>query len=95
MSDDKGSEIRNPGTEEAAGTNSPPAGESAGPAASKSPGWKGWAISIIAAVILSVAATLLLGGWSSLRPLHAAGGGPSSGCGGSCCSVQVPADGSK
>ena len=34
------------------------------------PGWKGWVLSILAAIILSVTATLLLGG---------------SGAGSSCC----------
>jgi hypothetical protein len=51
------------------------------------PSWRGFALSILAAVLLSVMATLLLGGsWSSytLRPAAAVSSG---GCGarGSCC----------
>jgi hypothetical protein len=31
----------------------------------RGPGWKGWVLSILAAVILSVTATLLLGGYGA------------------------------
>ena len=59
----------------------------------RGPGWKGWVLSILVAIILSVTATLLLGGSGSFRPdraavaAGAAGGG--SGAGSSCC---PPAD---
>jgi hypothetical protein len=59
------------------------------------PGWKGWVLSILVAIILSVTATLLLGGSGSFRPDRAVAGGASgSGCGsgGNCC---PPADAGK
>lgn len=40
----------------------------------RGPGWKGWVLSILAAIILSVTATLLLGGSGSFRSDHAAAG---------------------
>jgi hypothetical protein len=48
----------------------------------KAPGWRAWVISVIVAVILSVTATLLLGGSFRLP-----GAGVSGGCGpgGVCC----------
>ena len=50
------------------------------------PSWRGWALSILVAVILSVTATLLLGGSVAFRPEQAAApGAAGSGCGGSCC----------
>ena len=60
-------------------------------------GWKGWVLSILVAVILSVTATLLLGGSGSFRPDRAAasgaaGSGCGSGAGSSCC---PPADAGK
>jgi hypothetical protein len=54
------------------------------------PGWKGWVLSILAAILLSVTATLLLGGsgaFRSDRPVAAEAGG--YGAGRSCC---PPAD---
>lgn len=56
------------------------------------PTWRGFALSILAAIVLSVMATLLLGGsWSSytLRPAAA---GSSGGCvsGGNCCPPPGP-----
>ncbi|MDO8739809.1 hypothetical protein, partial [Candidatus Deferrimicrobium sp.] len=57
----------------------------------RGPGWKGWVLSILAAIILSVTATLLLGGSGSFRPDCAVAVG-SAGTGGSCC---PPADGGK
>jgi len=58
----------------------------------RGPGWKGWALSIIAAIILSVTATLLLGGSGSFSfrsdraaEEGAAGSASGSGSGRSCC----------
>jgi hypothetical protein len=50
------------------------------------PGWRGFVLSILAAVVLSVIATLLLGGsWSSFTS-HPAAAVSSGGCGsGGCC----------
>ncbi|MBP2684245.1 MAG: hypothetical protein H6Q79_2284 [Deltaproteobacteria bacterium] len=56
------------------------------------PGWKGWVLSILAAIILSVTATLLLGGSGSFRPDRAAAagsGGCGSGTGSGCCPPTV------
>ena len=56
----------------------------------RGPGWKGWVLSILVAVILSVTATLLLGGsgaFRSDRPVTTEAGG--YGAGRSCC---PPAD---
>lgn len=63
----------------------------------RGPGWKGWVLSILVAIALSVTATLLLGGSGSFRPDRAAasgaaGSGSGSGAGGSCC---PPADAGK
>ena len=56
----------------------------------RGPGWRGWVLSILVAIALSVTATLLLGGSGSFRPDRAvasgaagAGSGPHSGS--SCC----------
>jgi hypothetical protein len=54
------------------------------------PSWRGFALSILAAIVLSVMATLLLGGsWSSytLRPAAAVSSG-GCGAGGNCCPPQ-------
>ena len=63
----------------------------------RGPGWKGWVLSILVAIILSVTATLLLGGSGSFRPDRAAasgtaGSGCGSGAGSRCC---PPADAGK
>jgi hypothetical protein len=63
----------------------------------RGPTWRGWVLSILAAIILSVTATLFLGGSGSFRPDQAAasgaaGGGCGSGAGSSCC---PPADAGK
>jgi hypothetical protein len=62
----------------------------------RGPSWQGWVLSILVAIILSVTATLLLGGSGSFRPdrVVAAGGvaGSGYGSGGSCC---PPADAGK
>lgn len=59
------------------------------------PTWRGWVLSIIVAVILSVTATLLLGGSSAFhadRGVAAGAGGYGSGSGRNCC---PPADAGK
>lgn len=62
----------------------------------RGPGWKGWVLSILVAVVLSVTATLLLGGSSAFRADRAAAGAAGSGCGSGtgsgCC---PPADAGK
>jgi hypothetical protein len=54
-------------------------------------GWRGWVLSILMAILLSVTATLLLGGYGSFRPDRAAVSG-AAGTGSSCC---PPADAGK
>lgn len=49
------------------------------------PTWRGWVLSILVAIVLSVTATLLLGGAGSSRSDRAAVSG-AAGTGGSCCS---------
>jgi hypothetical protein len=59
------------------------------------PTWRGWVVSILVAVILSVTATLLLGGYVAFRSDNAVGagvGGGESGAGRNCC---PPADAGK
>ena len=54
----------------------------------RGPTWRGWVLFILVAVILSVTATLLLGGSGSFRPdraMAAGSGGCGSGTGSSCC----------
>jgi hypothetical protein len=63
-------------------------GNSSTEASRRGPGWKGWVLSILAAVILSVTATLLLGGYGSFRPDRAAASG-AAGTGSSCCPPAV------
>jgi len=58
----------------------------------RGPGWKGWVLSILVAIILSVTATLLLGGSGSFRPGRAVAGGAGgcgSGGGSGCCPPAV------
>lgn len=71
-----------PGIEGPAG--SAPAGACGGAGTDGRPGptWRGWVISIFVAVILSVAATVILGGPFTWRASSAA---PSAPCGGPCC----------
>ncbi len=53
------------------------------------PTWRAWLLSIVAAVVLSVAATLLLGGSFHLPGgSTAAAGGCGSASGGPCCPPQ-------
>jgi hypothetical protein len=64
----------------------------------RGPGWKGWVLSILVAIILSVTATLFLGGSGSFRPGRAVAGAAAGGCGSGagagsgCC---PPADAEK
>ena len=60
----------------------------------RGPSWRGWVLSILAAILLSVTATLLLGGSGVFRSDGAAAGagGRGSGAGRSCC---PPADAGK
>lgn len=61
----------------------------------RGPTWRGWVLSILVAVILSVTATLLLGGYVAFRSDSAIGAGMGSGGSGgerSCC---PPADSGK
>jgi len=81
------------GPQESAETGASGARRSAG--GRPGPGWKGWVLSILVAIILSVTATLLLGGSAAFRSDRAvAPGSAGSGCGagGSCC---PPADAGK
>ena len=61
----------------------------------RGPTWRGWALSILVAILLSVTATLLLGGSSAFRmdrAVAAGAGGCGSGTGSNCC---PPADAGK
>lgn len=58
----------------------------------RGPSWQGWVLSILVAIILSVTATLLLGGSGSFRPDRVAASGVAGGgcgAGSGCC---PPAD---
>jgi hypothetical protein len=56
----------------------------------RGPTWRGWVLSILVAVVLSVTATLLLGGSGAFRTDRAAAAGAGGvGAGSSCC---PPAD---
>jgi len=58
----------------------------------RGPTWRGWVLSILVAIILSVTATLILGGSSAFqadRTLAAGAGGCGSGAGSSCCPPAV------
>jgi len=61
----------------------------------RGPTWRGWVLSILAAILLSVTATLLLGGYEAVRSdraVTAGSGGSGSGTGSGCC---PPADAGK
>lgn len=54
----------------------------------RGPTWRGWVLSILVAIILSVTATLLLGGSSAFRPNRAvAAGAGGCGAGSNCCAT--------
>lgn len=70
-------------------------GDSRTEASRRGPTWHGWVLSLLAAIILSVTATLLLGGSGVFRSDSAIGpavGHSGSGAGRSCC---PPADAGK
>jgi hypothetical protein len=63
----------------------------------RGPTWRGWVLSVLVAIALSVTATLLLGGSGSFRPDRAGASGATAGGNGSwagsnCC---PPADAGK
>ncbi|HUX14805.1 MAG TPA: hypothetical protein VMV30_00260 [Candidatus Lokiarchaeia archaeon] len=77
------------GTPDSTGTNAE--GDSHAAEDRRGPSWRGWVLSILVAVILSVTATLLLGGYEAFRSDCAAvaTGGRGSGAGSSCCPPAV------
>ncbi|MGE5189563.1 MAG: hypothetical protein ACM3NF_05855 [Gemmatimonadota bacterium] len=80
--------IERPGRQEPGQAGGPGApGEGGAPAERRGPTWRAWLLSILAAIVLSVAATLIFGG--SFR-LSAASNAAAGGCGagGSCCPLQ-------
>lgn len=81
------------GTPDATETNA--AGDPRAAEGRRGPTWRGWVLSILVAVLLSVTATLLLGGTGAFRSDRAVGAGAGqagSGAGRSCC---PPADAGK
>ena len=80
------------GVTDSTGTN--PSGNLCVAEGRRGPSWRGWVLSILAAILLSVTATLLLGGSSAFRSDGAAAGAGvrGSGAGRSCCQ---PADAGK
>ena len=61
----------------------------------RGPGWKGWVLSILVAILLSVTMTLLLGGHAAFRSDSAIGAGMGSGGSGAGRSCCPPADAGK
>ena len=61
----------------------------------RGPTWRGWVLSILVAVILSVTATLLLGGYVAFLSDSAIGAGMGSGGSGGGRSCCPPADAGK
>jgi hypothetical protein len=59
----------------------------------RGPTWRGWVLSILVAILLSVTATLLLGGSGAF--LSDSGNGPAVGHGGSGSNCCPPADAGK
>jgi len=70
------------GTPDSTGTIA--AGDSHAAEDRRGPTWRGWVFSILVAVLLSVTATLLLGGSSAFRS-----DGAAAGAGRSCCPPAV------
>jgi len=64
-------------------TDTPAVGESQTPGGRRGPTWRGWFLSILVAILLSVTATLLLGGSGASR--LDSGNGPAAGAGTDCC----------
>jgi len=80
MKEDTG--MREPtGTQETAETAA--TGGSQAAECRRGPGWKGWVLSILVAIVLSVTATLLLGGHGAFRSDRAVPG--ATGTGDGCC----------
>ena len=75
---------RGAGPEAAGPASAGPSGAGSEARADDRPGptWRGWVISILVAVVLSVAATVIFGGPSARR---AAVAGRPGACGGECC----------
>jgi hypothetical protein len=61
----------------------------------RGPTWRGWVLSILVAILLSVTATLLLGGYVAFRSDSAIGAGMGSGGSGGGHSCCPPADAGK
>jgi hypothetical protein len=79
--------MTSPESAQSPGEDGVPVPDGMAPRDRSGPTWRGFAVSIIVAVVLSVMATLLLGGsWSSfsLRPA-AAGSATGCGSGAPCC----------
>ncbi len=94
MEEEKGKEEL---TEMQASTETAATGNSHAAEGRCGPTWRGWVLSVLVAIILSVAATLLLEGSGSFRPDRAAAAGAAAGgngswAGSSCC---PPADAEK
>jgi hypothetical protein len=78
------------GTPDSTGTNA--AADSHAAEGRRGPTWRGWILSILVAVILSVTATLLLGGYEAFRSdraIWAGAGHTGSGAGSRCCPPAV------
>jgi hypothetical protein len=59
----------------------------------RGPTWRGWVLSLLVAILLSVTATLILGGYGSFRAgrtVAGGAGGIDSGAGRSCCPPAYP-----
>lgn len=76
-------------TEMQASTETVASGDPRAAAGRRGPTWRGWVLSILVAVILSVTATLLLGGSSAFWPDRAAAGAGGCASGSSCCPPAV------
>jgi hypothetical protein len=64
-------------------TETPAMGDSQTPVGRRGPTWRGWVLSILVAILLSVTATLLLGGSGAFRSESATG--TAAGAGTDCC----------
>ncbi len=82
------------GVDRAMAEGTDPSAEAEGARRPAGPTWRAWLISILAAIVLSVAATLILGG-SFRAPVASNGAAADNGAGraGSCCPAQ--ADGAR
>jgi len=71
-------------TETPGSTETNAAGEPHAAESRRGPTWRGWVLSILVAILLSVTATLLLGGYEAFRSDRAA-----AGAGAVCCPPAV------